>query len=190
MPGKGRPQKCVRLEPVVLDYLKQEAKQRGVPVAGLIRAVLEGYVRKKQGGIHPIYSMSERALERVAHVKFLQAITRLRFIIAGSRLDIPALREKKLIEVADIIDQLNALAAKVKGVENRLYVHDRIARFYRIWDAMAKNAEYDDIKRMLDEMEAEEIVRVGDSQETSDKTETKQGEAGPVNSQPTRENKG
>jgi hypothetical protein len=181
----------------LLEYLRRDAKLRGIPLSGLIRAVLEHYVQKKEqyvgkktGCYTPYFSMSERALERLAHVKFLQAIGRLRFIIAGSRLDIPALREKKLLEVADIIDQLSALAAKTKGVQNRLYIHDRVARFYRIWDMMAKNAEYDDIKRMLDEFEAEEIVRVGESQETSDTTQGKQSEARPVDSQPTQENKG
>lgn len=177
MPGKGNPRIAVRFDPIVLRWLKSEANQRGVPIAGLIRAVVEGYARKKEGGSHPIF-LSERALERVAHVKFLQAIGRLRFIIAGSGLDIPALREKKLLEVSDIMDQLNALAAKTRGTKNRLEIHDRIARFYRIWDMMAKNAEYDDIKRMLDELEAEEIVRVGESQETSDKPEAKQSQTG------------
>lgn len=189
MPGKGNPPITVRFDPIVLQWVKAEANRRGIPIAGLIRAVVEGYARKKEGDSHPIF-LSEKALERVAHVKFLQAINRLKFIIAGSGLDIPALREKKLIEVTEIIDQLSALAARVKGVENRLYIHDRIARFYRIWDMMAKNAEYDDIKRMLEEMEAEEIVRVGDSQETSDTTQGKQSEARPVDSKPTQENKG
>jgi hypothetical protein len=40
---------------------------------------------------------------------------------------------------------------------------------------MAKNAEYDDIKRMLDEMEADETARVGGPQETSDNPQTNQG---------------
>jgi len=165
----------VRLEPVVLDVLHREANQRGIPLSGLARAILESYVERKTGCGSPRFSMSEKALERVAHVKFLQAIRRLRFIIAGSGLDIPALREKKLLEVCDIIDQLNVLAAKTKGVQNRLYIHDRIARFYRIWDMMAKNAEYDDIKRMLDEMEADETARVGGPQETSANPQTNQG---------------
>jgi len=190
LPGKGSPITGLRLNPTVRTFLELDAKQRGITISGLIRAILDSYARKKTGCLTPYFSMSEKALERVAHVKFLQVIGRLRFIIAGSRLDIPALREKKLIEVADIIDQLSALAAKAKAVQNRLYIHDRIARFYRIWDAMAKNAEYDDIKRMLDEMEADEIVRVGDSQETSDTTQGKQSEARPVDSKPTQENKG
>ena len=165
---------AVRFAPIVLQWLKSEANRRNIPVAGLVRAVVEGYARKKEGGSHPVF-LSERALERVAHMKFLQAIRRLRFIIAGSGLDIPALREKKLLEVCDIIDQLNTLATKTKGVQNRLYVHDRMARFYRIFDMMAKNAEYDDIKRMLDEMEADETARVGGPQETSDNPQTNQG---------------
>jgi len=110
----------VRLDPAVRTFLELEAKQRGITISGLVRAILDGYARKKTGCLTPYFSLSERALERVLHVKFLQAITRLRFIIAGSRLDIPALREKKLLEVIDIIDQLNALAAKTKGIQNRL----------------------------------------------------------------------
>lgn len=43
---------------------------------------------------------------------------------------------------------------------------------------MAKNAEYDEIKRMLDELEADETARVGNPQEASDKAEAKQSQTG------------
>jgi len=165
----------LRLDPDMRDYLRLEAKQGGIPLSGLIRAILEGYLRKKTGCNTPYFSPGDKALERVAHVRFLQAIGRFKFLVAGHGLDVPALREKRLLEVCDIIDQLNALAAKTRGTKNRLYIHDRIARFYRIFDMMAKNAEYDEIKRMLDEMEADETARVGGPQETSDNPQTNQG---------------
>jgi len=173
LPGRGNPRIAVRFDPLVLEWMKSEANRRGITISGLIRAVVEGYARKKEGVRHPIF-LSEKALERVFHVRFLQAVSRLRFIIAGSRLDIPALREEKLLEVCDILDQLNALAARTRDAEKRLLIHDRIARFYRIFDMMAKNAEYDEIKRMLDELEAEEAVRVGEPQETNGKAEAEQ----------------
>jgi len=118
--------------------------------------------------------LDEETLERVFHVRFLQAVNRLHFIIAGSGLDVPALRAEKLQEICDILDKLNALAAKTKDPMQRLQVHDRIARFYRIFDMMANNVEYDEIKRAVDELRAEEVARMGETQEASDGTQAKQ----------------
>ena len=174
MPGKGKPFKSVRLDRRLLEYLQADAKQRGITVSALIRALLEAYVRRKSGCDTPSFFMSEKTLERVFHVRFLQAVNRLHFIIAGSGLDVPALRAEKLQEICDILDKLNALAAKTKDPMQRLQVHDRIARFYRIFDMMANNVEYDEIKRAVDELRAEEVARMGETQEASDGTQAKQ----------------
>jgi len=40
---------------IVSQWLKSEANRRGIPVAGLIRAIVEGCARKKEGGSHPIF---------------------------------------------------------------------------------------------------------------------------------------
>ena len=173
MPGKGKPKKTVRLDPRLSQFLELEAKQRGITVAGLIRAILEGYVRRKIGWDPPSFSLSDRALERVGHVKLLESIRRLRFVIA--KIDAPALREKKLLEICDIIDELNKFAHKIKDPTKRLWFYDRIARFYRIFDMMTNNLEYDEVKRALDELEAEEVTRVVQTEEATEGSKAKQG---------------
>lgn len=64
-PARGRPLTALQLDHRLAEYLFSEAKQSGILLTGLIRALLEAYVRRKTGCDTPYFSMHEKTLERV-----------------------------------------------------------------------------------------------------------------------------
>lgn len=149
-PDRGNPRVHLRLDPRILAGLEIVARRHGLTVHQVIYAMIEGYLAKV-GGVAPHPPMSEELLKRVTVTKLKALLSMLRFELGMS--DIATVREKRLEDLDRAVQDINRMAERSKGIEQRIGIYQALGYLCLTIDKLVFNAQKDEVIQAILDLE-------------------------------------